>query len=64
MCDNKAVGIIALVDLCEKTNSTFPFVASSIPDFRQWIIENAAEDINYLSIRYWWFIVAGSVLWM
>lgn len=55
-CGGYAVGIISLVDLCQKTKSVIPFVATSIPVFRNWILDNGG-GIPGLSIGIWATIV-------
>lgn len=41
-CNGLATAVIALVELCTKTNSVIPFVATSVPSFHSWIKENDA----------------------
>lgn len=49
-CKQKAVGVIALVDLCRKTQTVIPFVATNIPQFYSWIKENKSGRMEMAKI--------------
>lgn len=46
-CNNEAVGVITLVgEECLKSKHVHPFVATSIPQFRGWILRNDGERVK------------------
>lgn len=49
-CNQSAVGVIALVDLCNNAEGGIPFVATSIPEFHSWITENRGGRLGFEGI--------------
>lgn len=51
-CNGEAVGVIALVDTCQKVPHMTPFVATNLIHFREWILENDAGR-DGLTVALW-----------
>lgn len=52
-CNDEAVGVIALVDICVKGPHMTPFVATNIPHFHDWITKNGSGKLSGVTVGWW-----------
>lgn len=56
-CNGKAVGVVAIVGECKRSEDIWPFVAFSVPKYYKWIMKNNSVSMK-ASWRGTWIIVA------